>query len=200
MLGLLFRLPLRLLLWPLAARWRFVTTLVVLLGGAGWWQFGDELLRLLGLGRPPERQVEFRLRGTGEGLDPARRAALEEQYAEASVVELEAALEHVSDRFDAARDAAFEAVRTRGDVRSEAFARSGVVPSEPEGELLTRVVLDPAEAPGSQPVAWTLTLEREEWPEVYALEAEREWLLVRLDRAREERLPDGPAPLLEADG
>lgn len=190
------RLLARLLLWPVAGPRRAVIALAVCLGGLGWWRFEDEILRLLGLGRPPERTVELRL-SLPETSDPERERTFAERYEPLTPEARRAALAELRTRFASARDAAFEALRARGAGRRTAFARTGEVPLADAGDpqLLTRVVLDPAEAPGSEPVALTLTLEREAWPAVYSLLEELDWLDARVARD-----PPPPPELIEAGG
>ena len=175
----MLRIFFRALLWPLSAPRRAVWTLVLVLGGTGWWQFGDEILRFLGLGRPPERSVDIQLE-TPADLD--RQAAGEaqwlERYGSLESTALTAELTRLRAGFTAACDLAFALVRARGDGERSEFARGGLVPLDPDADptLITRVVQDPGEARGSDPVALTLTLAREEFAAIYAQRDELRWL------------------------
>ncbi|QDU69780.1 hypothetical protein [Engelhardtia mirabilis] len=175
----MLRLLLRVLLWPLSARRRAIWTAIVLLGGAGWWQFGDQVLRFLGLGRPPERSVYIVLE-TPDDLERQQQASpdLLARYGGFDRPGLEAELTRLRGGFTAACDLAFNLVRARGDGERTLFARGGLVPLDPDADptLITRVVHDPAEARGSDPVALTLTLDRDEFAAIYAQRDELRWL------------------------
>ena len=169
---------LRLLLWPLARPRRALITLGALSAGAGWWTYGDAILRWLGLGRPPERTIEMDLRAA----EPEVREEWLDRYGDLDPAGLAAASAELRRRFESEADAAFQVVRARGEGERTAFARTGrvPVPAGSDPTLLTRVVLDPAEVPGSDPVALTLELGREEWGAVYALRDELDWLEARV--------------------
>lgn len=175
----MLRLLLRPLLWPFSGPRRLVGTFVVVLGGAGWWQFGDEILRFLGFGRPPERAVDIQIETPAdlERLE-AGRADWTARYAGLDPPALEAELAGLRARFTAACDLAFALVRARGDGERTEFARGGLVPLDPAADptLITRVVQDPREARGTDPVALTLTLDREEFASLYTQRDELRWL------------------------
>lgn len=175
----MLKLLARAALWPIAGPRRILTAVLLLAGGTGWWQFGDEILRFLGLGRPPERSVDIVIE-TPDDLE--RRAAgaadWEPKYGGLDAEALARELESLRSRHTTACDLAFGLVRARGDGERTEFARGGLVPLDPGADptLITRVVQDPAEARGSDPVALTLTLDREEFASLYAQRDELRWL------------------------
>jgi hypothetical protein len=182
----LLRLLFRALLWPVAGWGRALLTLVLLVGGVGWWRFGDQVLRFLGFGRPPERHVELSLESSEDAaLVTEHGATWLERYGALDPAALAVAAAARRAQFEAEVEAAFAGLRAAGGGARSEFARGGQVPLPPDRDptAITKVVLDPREARGSDPVALTLELSREDYGQLYVLRAEVKWLEARIAAA-----------------
>jgi hypothetical protein len=188
----LVRSAVKTLLWPMGSARRAVGSASAL---ALLWLLvlrGDDLARRLGLGRPPERQIELWSLDLVAAPAVLDEAAWATRYEALDVSARSVLSEQLRARLEAACESAFADLRRAGGGRTVPFVRGGDVPLDGAADpsRFARVVLDPREAPGRRPVALVLELEPGAWPEPYAIAAELRWLLGLSDGA-------GAPPLVE---